>query len=87
MDADEAREIRNARRRVMRARHAAPYTDPCSRHLHIMADCLSSGSRQYPMFQEEPEHCAITIYAVLESLWKDRAAIAKRISKDEGEHP
>jgi hypothetical protein len=41
-----------------------------------MADCLMSG-RGYPMFEEEPEHCAESIYAVLESLWKLRAREAK----------
>lgn len=70
-----ANKLVNLRRRVMRARRNAPYTDPCSRHLHIMADCLSTGSRQYPMLQEEPEHCAETIYFVLENLWKDRAIL------------
>lgn len=68
-----ANKIVNLRRRVMRARIAASYTDPCSRHLHIMADCLSKGNRQYPMLQEEPEHCAESIYFVLENLWKARS--------------
>ncbi len=72
-----ANRLSNVRRRVMRARIAAPYTDPASRHLHMMANCLSTGNRQYPMLQEEPEYCAGTLYAVLENLWKDRAALAK----------
>jgi hypothetical protein len=69
--------LSNLRRRVMRARRTTAWTDPCSRHLHIMADCLSQGNRQYPMLQEEPEHCAETMYFVLESLWKARAELAK----------
>ena len=73
--------LRNDRRRVMRARIAAPYTDPCSRHLHLMADCLSTGNRQYPMLQEDPEHCASAMYAVLEELWKTRAALHRLQTK------
>ncbi len=68
----------NIRRRVMRARIAAPWMDPCSRHLHIMADALSMGRKVYPMLQEEPEHCAVSMYYVLEMLWKTRAELAKR---------
>lgn len=67
------RDIRNAQRRVNRARaNPLNWTDPCSRHLHIMADALASGG-PYPAFEEDPEHCAVTMYAVLESLWKLRA--------------
>jgi hypothetical protein len=36
-----------------------------------MAEALASG-RPYPMFVEEPEHCAETMLSVLESLWKLR---------------
>lgn len=72
-----ANKLPNLRRRVMRARIAAPYTDPCSRHLHMMADALSMGSGAYPMLQEEPEHCAVSIYFVLEMLWKTRAELAR----------
>jgi hypothetical protein len=67
------RGIRNAQRRVNRARfNQFNWTDPASRHLHIIADALASGG-PYPMLTEEPEHCAETMYAVLESLWKLRA--------------
>ncbi len=72
-----ANKLANLRRRVMRARIATAYTDPCSRHLHMMADSLSTGNRQYPMLQEEPEHCAGTMYYVLESLWKARRKLAR----------
>lgn len=69
-------EIRNLRRRVNRVRNFPTQTCPASRHLHIMADSLTMGTKKYPMFEEEPEHCATSIYAVLESLWKARAKIA-----------
>lgn len=74
-------DIANARRRVMRARMSGPYTDPCSRHLHMMADCLSMGNRQYRMLQDEPDHCALTMYAVLEDLWKGRRELARLKAK------
>lgn len=71
--ADERRRLRNAQRRTIRARSLyTSFTCPASRHLHLMADALASGKR-YAMFEEEPAHCAETMYAVLESLWKLRA--------------
>lgn len=63
--------LHNLRRRVNRARKFPLNTCPASRHLHIMAEALASG-RPYPMFEEEPEHCAQTMLAVLEDLWKLR---------------
>lgn len=66
----------NIRRRVNRARRFPNNTCPASRHLHMIADAIASG-RPYPMLQEDPEHCALTMYAVLESLWKCRTRIAK----------
>jgi hypothetical protein len=63
----------NVRRRALRAME---HTCPASRHLLMMADCLALG-KPYPMFSEDPEHCAGTMYSVLESLWKARKAHAK----------
>ena len=68
---DDAKRIAALRRSVLRARKNAAFLDPFSRHLHIMADHLSKG-KPYPMLTEEPEHCAYTMLAVLESLWKAR---------------
>ena len=72
---DPSNEMKNLRRRVNRARNFPTNTCPASRHLHIMADALMSGG--YPMLQEEPEHCARSIYSVLESLWKARTNLMK----------
>lgn len=75
MTPNERRELRNLQRRVNRARtNQFNWTDPCSRHLHLMADALAAG-RPYAMLTEEPGHCAETMYAVLESLWKLRAMV------------
>lgn len=63
--------IENVRRRANRARKFPHNTCPASRHVALMADALASG-RRYAMFDEEPEHCAGSIYSVLESLWKLR---------------
>lgn len=68
--------IPNLRRRVNRARKFPDNTCPASRHLHIMADRLASG-KQYFMFTEEPEHCAMSMYAVLEALWKARTELER----------
>jgi hypothetical protein len=45
-----------------------------SRHVHIMADVLASG-KPYPMFVEEPETCAASLYAVVAALWEARHRI------------
>ena len=68
--------IKNLRRRVNRARKFPVNTCSSSRHLHIMADTLASG-KPYLMLIDEPEHCAMSIYAVLESLWKARTELAR----------
>ena len=69
--------LKNLRRRVARARIFPTNTCPASRHLHIMADALSMDKHVYPMLQEEPEHCATSIYCVLEALWKARSELAR----------
>jgi hypothetical protein len=68
--------LQNLRRRVNRARNFPVNTCPASRHLHMIAEALASGG-PYPMLAEEPEHCAQTMFAVLEALWKARTRLAK----------
>ena len=72
----DAEILRNTRRRVNRARNFPENTCAASRHLHLMADRLASG-KPYPMLTEEPQHCAMTMLAVLESLWKARTELAR----------
>jgi hypothetical protein len=67
---DAKARIKALRRRVDKARKFPTNTCPASRHLHMMAECLLKGG--YPMLQEEPDHCAESILAVLESLWEAR---------------
>lgn len=71
-----ANKLANLRRRVNRARRFPANTCPASRHLHMIANALASG-RPYPMIEEEPEHCAGTMYSVLESLWKARTKLGE----------
>lgn len=78
-----ANKLSNIRRRVNRARNFPVNTCPASRHVHIMADCLTQKGG-YPMLTEEPEHCAISLYSVLESLWKVRTELAMLKSKRKG---
>lgn len=68
--------LRQLRRRVNRARNFPVNTCPASRHLHIMADSITK-KHGYPMLNEEPEHCAITMYSVLASLWEARKELAR----------
>ena len=71
-----ANKLENVRRRVNKARRFGENTCPASRHVNIMADCLTRKGG-YPMLTEEPEHCAGSLYSVLESLWKARTELAK----------
>jgi len=72
--------LRKLRRRVDRARNFPTNTCPASRHLHMMAEGLIRGG--YPMLQEEPEHCAISILSTLEALWKARTKLIKVCGED-----
>lgn len=77
-----ANKLENLRRRVSRARRFPTNTCPASRHVHIMADCLTRKGG-YPMLTEEPEHCAGSLYSVLESLWKARTELARLKRRDD----
>lgn len=70
-----ANKLPNMRRRVSRARRFPENTCSASRHLHQMAEALAV-RRPCPALQEEPEECAASMLAVLESLWKMRTAVA-----------
>ena len=69
--------LRNVRRRVNRARNFPENTCSASRHLHLIAAELAAG-KVPPMLQDEPQHCAMTMLAVLEALWKARTELARR---------
>ena len=66
----------NLRRRVNRARNFPVNTCPASRHVEIMADNLMRYGKDY-LLDTEPEHCAGSLYSVLESLWKARTKLAR----------
>lgn len=68
--------VKNARRRVNRARRFPENTCAASRHLHLMADQLARG-KPYPKLAEEPQECAMTMLAVVEALWKARTELAR----------
>lgn len=73
IDADERRQLRNAQRRVNRARrNPIGYTCAASRYVHLLADGLASGKTP-AAFNDEPGDVALVLYAVLENLWKLRA--------------
>lgn len=74
-DDAERKRLRAQRRRTDKARQFPANTCPASRHLHLIADALAKG-QPYPMLAEEPQHCALTMLSVLESLWTARTQIA-----------
>lgn len=64
------------KRRAEQARNFPHNTCPASRHVHLIADALFEG-RLYPMMEEEPEHCASSMYAVLAELWETRTELSR----------
>jgi len=74
MNPDDKARLKNLRRRVKRARHFPENTCSASRHLHMIAERLCTDG---PMLIDEPEHCAETMLAVLESLWKARTELER----------
>ena len=77
-----ANALPNLRRRVARARHGLRNTSPAARHVHEIAEALAAG-KAYPMLEEDPQHCAASMLAVLESLWKERI---KAKARDDARH-
>lgn len=74
---DQARKrLTAAKRKASRARRFPVNTCPASRHLHMLADGLANGSVPF-MLQEEPQHCAEDVYAVITALWKARDTLLK----------
>ena len=75
--------LENVKRRAVRAMgetYETIVTCPASRHTLQMANALATGKPildEFPGFGEYPQHCAGSIYAVLESLWKARAEIKR----------
>lgn len=74
---EEAARIRKLRRKIAAVRRKAfpKHTDPWSRHVHIMADALARG-KEYPMFLEEPKHCAESLLVTLIHLLETRIELA-----------
>lgn len=73
----QAVDVRKLKRRARKAAGATLetiVTCPASRHVEQMAADLSAGET-YPMFTDDPLHCAASMYSVLESLWRARAKI------------
>lgn len=74
-----ANKLENVRRRAERAMGGQTIesivTCPASRHVMMLADAMLE-RHDHPLL-EDPEHCAGSIYSVLESLWKARAEIKR----------
>lgn len=69
--------LKELRKRANAARNQPDFcvTDPCSRHVQLMAEGLLK--KGYPMLQEEPEHCAESLLATVAMLWELRAELHK----------
>lgn len=66
----------NCIRRMRRAEKICVNTCPSSRHVRIMGEALARGG-EYPMFQEEPEQCGVSLLVVVEQLYKARQEIRR----------
>ena len=67
--------IKRLRARVRKAKNFPTNTCPASRHVQMMAEALLKDG--YPMLDDEPAHCAESMLAVVEALWKARTKMAK----------
>ena len=74
-EARDRKQLRQMRRAINKLRRFPANTDPSVRHVEIMADCLAG--RGYPMFEEEPLHCAVSMLAVCLSLYEAREVLHK----------
>lgn len=70
-----ANKLANVRRRAERARRFAENTCPASRHMHTVADMWARGASAEQAYGYE--HIAVSLYSVLESLFKARTELAK----------
>ena len=61
----------NMRKRVERVRPHPDDLFPPARHVEAMADALG-GVGRYELFERDPMHCALSLLAVLEALYKAR---------------
>ena len=68
--------VKQLRKRCDKARNFPANTDPSSRHVQMMADGLTT-KRGYPMLAEEPDHCAISLYATVANLWEARTEVER----------
>jgi hypothetical protein len=66
--------LTNVRRRANRARLFPVNTCGASRHVELIAAGLVRG---YPVMKGEEVHCAESMYAVLECLWKARTKLKR----------
>lgn len=74
---EDKKTIRDAKSSVSamnRARDFPEGTDPCSRHVAMMAESLARRGA-YEMLSDEPRHCAISMAATVRMLWDARAML------------
>ena len=60
--------------RASAARDFPHSTCPASRHVFMMAEALATSGGYIPLL-EDPEHCAGSLFSVVESLWLARKEI------------
>ena len=83
---EDRKQVRELMRRCDKACDFPNNTDPASRHVRLMAEGLLS-KRGYPMLQEEPAHCAISLLATVAMLWEARNELEDLRITDEGYWP
>lgn len=72
----------NCIRRVRRVEKFGVNTCSSSRHVRLMGEVLARGGK-YPMFEEEPEHCGVSLLVTVELLFKARDEI-RRLKANNG---
>lgn len=73
---DERVRLSKLRRWVNAKRNFPQNTCPASRHVQLMAESLARFGK-YDMLQEEPAHCAESMFATVGSLYGERSKVVE----------
>lgn len=71
MEPDDRKNAKTTIRRMNEARDFMVNTDPCSRHVAVMAEALHKRG-EYGLFSTEPDHCAVSMAHTVTMLWELR---------------
>lgn len=72
---NDKQHLRRLARSLKESRNFPANTCGASRHTQIIGECLAK-RRPYPMLEEEPEHCAISLLSTVDTLYRARTNLS-----------